>query len=370
MSLTTTPKPNPMNPAAVPQTRHQVSYGVPTTTTARVEALKQKLNNPQAAVIPAPPRVAGTSARQEQYSNLKHQAPETLNRAPIQQAQPMSDVEPPPGGMPAANTQAPVNAAPEAELSQTTNNIEGQGEPSSEATEKPISPQFVALAKQERAIRKARQELKAQQDAWEREKATYVNLEQLKADPLKFLNENGISYDRLTELQASQINPDPNQPLLNELSELKREISQFKEDKIKEEASKYEAAVNVIRSDVKLLVDSDPTFETIKETGETESVVELIRKVFDAEGTILSVEEAARLVEDKLLENKLNEIERLSKLSKIKARLGKPAETPAEATQLQQQQKAPTLTNEGSISRPLSARERAIQAFENAKSKG
>lgn len=365
MPLNVEPRANPAPQTSTPAARPQVNYGTPTPTTARVEALKQKLVNPTGQQTAAP-RVAGSTARQQQYSNQPNQAPKQVPQQNQQRTQPMQDIEPPPGGMPPANTQA-VTADT---VSQTTNIVETAEEPSSEATEKPVSPQFVALAKQERAIRKARQELKAQQETWERDKASYVNLENLKADPLKALAEAGISYDRLTELQLGQVNPDPNQQLLDKIQELENRLAQVDEQFTKRDTAQYEAAVNQIRNDAKLLVDSDPTFETIKETGETESVVELIRKVFDAEGTILAVEEAARLVEDKLLENKLAEIERLSKLSKFKSRLGKLAETPAEASELQQQQTATTLTNEGTVSRPLSARERAIQAFEKAKSNG
>lgn len=366
MPLTVEPKANPAAPQApTPTGRHQVNYGTPTPTTARVEALKQKLTNPSVPQQTAAPRVAGSTARQEQYSKQPHQAPKRIPQQTQQHSQPMQDIEPPPSGMPPANVQA---QAPQ-ELSQNDISVGEQEEPSSEATEKPLSPQFVALAKQERAIRKARQELKAQQESWEREKATYVNLENLKADPLKALAEAGISYDRLTELQLGQINPDPNQQLLDKIQELETKLAAVDEQFTKRDTAQYEAAVNQIRNDAKLLVDSDPAFETIKETGETESVVELIRKVFDAEGTILAVEEAARLVEDKLLENKLAEIEKLSKLSKFKSRLGIPAEIPEEASELQQQQTATTLTNQGTVSRPLSARERAIQAFEKAKSR-
>lgn len=365
MPLVTEPRANSAPQTATPTARPQVSYGTPTPTTARVEALKQKLVNPTQQQQTAAPRMAGSTARQEQYSKQPFQAPKQVVQQKQEHIQPMQDVEPPPSGMPPVNTQAQTSDA----LSQTTNNVEEQLEPSLEATEKPLSPQFVALAKQERAIRKARQELKAQQDAWERDKASYVNLEQLKADPLKALSEAGITYDRLTELQLGQVNPDPNQQLLDKIAELENRLAQVDEQFTKRDTAQYEAAVNQIRNDVKLLVDSDPTFETIKETGETESVVELIRKVFDSEGTILAVEEAARLVEDKLLENKLAEIERLSKLSKIKSRLGKSAEVPTEASELQQQPIATTLTNQNTVSRPLTARERAIQAFENAKNK-
>jgi hypothetical protein len=97
--------------------------------------------------------------------------------------------------------------------------------------------------------------------------------------------------------------------------------------------------------------------------------VELIRKVFDAEGAILSVEEAAQLVEDKLLEREVERLKALQKLSKVQSRLGKLTENSAEASELKQQPVQTTLSNAGTVSRPLTARERAIMAFESAKSK-
>lgn len=358
MSLTTTPKGASQNAPATPTVaRPQVNYGVPTQTTARVEALKAKLVTPQNN--PVAPRPAGSTARAEQYAKLQNQAP--VKQAPVQ---PMQDIEPPPSGMP------PVNTAPQTqELSQVDNNVGGTDTQTDEATSQPLSPQFVALAKQERAIRKARQELKAQQQAWEQKQASFVNLDALKADPLRVLSDAGINYDRLTELQLGQVNPDPNQQLLDKIAQLEAKLAGVDEQFTKRDEAAYNAAVSQIRNDVQLMVDSDPTFETIKATGETEAVVELIRKVFDAEGTILSVEEAARLVEDKLLERKLEEVQLLSKLSKIKSRLGVPSETTAEANNVQQQESQPTLTNANSVARPLSARERAIMAFENYKNK-
>lgn len=348
--------PNPVN------NRVEVKMGTPAPTTARVEALKTRLSGQSVNNAPVAPRPAGSTARAEQYAKLQNQAGITKAAAP--KVQPMQDVEPPP-----QQPQA-IAAQPGAEenLSQINNNVEAT-EQAPEATEKPISPQFAALAKQERQLRKARMELKAQQEAWKAEQASFVNKDLLKTDPLKALAEAGISYEKLTELQLSQIAPDPNQTLLNKIAELEAKLASVDEQFTKRDTQAYDAAVNQIRNDVKLLVDSDDTFETIKATNEQETVVELIKKVFDAEGTILSVEEAARLVEEKLLERKLKEVETLTKLSKIKSRLSKPAETPVEANEVQQLQKQPTLSNQAAVSRPLTARERAIMAFESAKTK-
>jgi hypothetical protein len=356
MALITEPKSGSSVPqTTAPQPRPEVKFGIPAPTTARVEALKAKLSGQPAPTIPAPPRVAGSTARAEQYAKLPNYAPNKAQE--IVTTQPMQHIEPPP-------VQAQKNDAG----AQLNNNVEAT-ETTQEATEKPVSPQFAALAKQERQIRKARIELKAQQEALKAQQASFVSKDLLKTDPLKALSEAGISYEKLTELQLGQVAPDPNQQLLDKIAALEAKLASVDEQFTKRDTQAYDAALNQIRNDVKLLVDSDATFETIKATGETETVVELIRKVFDAEGTILSVEEAARLVEDKLLDRKLDEVKRLSNLSKIKSRLAIPAENPEEAKAPQQGQRQVTLSNQAAVSRPLTAREKAIMAFENAKNK-
>lgn len=367
MALIIEPKGTPAVPASkTPTSRVEVTFGTPNPTTAKVDALKARLTNPQAPVNPVAPRPAGSTARAEQYSKLQNQAPQQTQQVGVKK-QPMQDIEPPPSGMPPVNQNAVQQTGSEDVTPQVELSVEKSNEP--EATSEPVNPQLALLAKQERAIRRARQELKQQQDALKAREATMVSKDALKADPLKVLSELGLTYENLTEQQLSQVNPDPNQQLLNKIAELETRLASVDEQFTKRDTQAYEAAVNQIRNDVKLLVDSDSTFETIAATGETEAVVELIQRVFDKEGTILSVEEACRLVEDKLLERKLEEVKRLTSLSKIKSKLKSSAEPETEATPAQQPAPQTTLSHANTVARPMSARERAILAFENAKNK-
>lgn len=377
MALNYTPKPksNPTAPqqqTVTPQ-RSQVRYGVPAASTARADALKAKLTGKAPTQNPAPPRVGRTSARQEEFAKLPNQVqtPRVQTPSPVgnssarQAPKDLSQVAPPPSGLaPGATAPAPQGAP----MSQTNNSVETEGTPT-EATSEPLSPQFVALAKQERMIRKARMEQKAREDAWKQDQAKFISKDELLADPLKVLSEAGITYDKLTESQLSQLNPDPNQALLDQIAELKARLEGVDETFKKRDSQAYDAALNQIRSDVGLLVDSDPAFETIKATGQSEDVVDLIKRVFDAEGTVLPVEEACKLVEDKLVDREFERVQKISQLSKIKSRMEPPAEIPEEATLGQQPTiKTQTLTNQGSLQRPLSARERAILAFKKAES--
>lgn len=334
----------------------EVTVGRNLPTTARAEALKAKLMG-QAPTNAAPPRVATTTARQEQYANLKSYAPNTTQAA-TPTTQPLANVAPPPSGA-APGVEAPQQPA---DLSQIDTGV-GVKEELTEAASQPLSPQFVALAKKEQAIRKARQELKAQQEAWEREKANYVPKQVLQSDPLSALTELGLSYDKLTELQLSQQNPDPNQQTLEQIEKLRTQVeerlSSFDQKMAKRDKENYDAAVNQLRKDAELLVDFDPAFETIKETGEIGAVVELIERIFNKEGTILSVEDAAKLVEDALVERESERVQKLLKVSKLKSRVGLTEKTQVEQTEVQHTPQ-PTLSNAQSVTRPLTARERAI----------
>lgn len=365
MALNFTPKgkanPTAPNPANTPtaQTRTQITYGQPAASTARIDALKSKLTG-KPIPNPVARRPAGSSARAEEFSKLqKFESATPPPTKPIGQSSArmedvdLSNIAPPPSGL-----------APGAQLAQTDTSIEVPK--ATEATSEPVSPQFVALAKQERAIRKARIELEAQQAAWKREREGFVSKEQLKADALKTLSEVGISYDQLVESQLNQTPPDPNQPLLDKIAELEKKLAGVDERFESQTKSSYDAAVNQIRKDATLLVDSDAAFETIKATGQTEQIVDLIKKVFDAEGEVLPVEEAAKLIEEKLVEAEYKRFETLSKLSKIKARMQPPTESD-EATSLQSQPTTTTLSNKGASQRPLTARDRAILAFNQTK---
>jgi hypothetical protein len=238
-----------------------------------------------------------------------------------------------------------------------------------EANSRALPPQYAALARKEQAFRKAQQELKTAQDAWQQKQAGFVSKESLQSDPLKALAEAGISYDKLVELQINQANPDPNAALLARISELETKLAGVDTNLQNRDKQSYDQAVNQIRNDAKLLVDSDPAFEVTKATGQSEEVVELIKKVFDAEGVILDVEDAARQVEEVLQERKAKEITTLQSLSSIKKRLeaSKPVATEAQAAEQVAAPSPTTLNNNMSGVKPLSARERAILAFEAAR---
>jgi len=256
-----------------------------------------------------------------------------------------------------------------------------EAKPQVSAEELERSRRFAQLARQEKALRQEVQQLKAREEALKAREAElqaqnakysdgYYSRDQIKADAMRVLSEAGISYDDIVQQAISQPAMDPRTQA--QMDALKAEIDrlkQFTEDSKKnaqeQQTQQYQAAVKQITADVNQLVFTDPEFELIKVTKSQRDVVELIEKTFQEDGTLLSVEDAAREVEKYLTE----EAEKLTKVQKIQKRLSSQsnaASAPSQqapVTQPKQPQPMKTLTNATASTRPLSARERAILAF-------
>lgn len=281
--------------------------------------------------------------------------------------------------------QSPESKA-ETSQSNTSDSVESS-EASSEAIktpkEDPLSTQYALLARKEKALRakvqaqeaqtKAREEaLIAREEALKAKEAEYqsdyIPKSRFKADPLSVLTEEGVSYDEITN---AILNPRTQQDprIVAEIEKLKAEVQQQKQAQEQsrkhyedQQSQAYQQAITQIRNEAKQLVNSDPSFETIKETDSVNDVVDLIEKTFNSDGIILSVEEAAKEIEEYLIEEAI----KLSKLKRVQERLqpksAQQVSQPSEP-QAKQPQTMKTLTNSVNASKKLSTRERAILAF-------
>lgn len=244
----------------------------------------------------------------------------------------------------------------------------------------PLSTQFAQLARKEKALRakaqaaeaaaKAREaELLAREEALKAKESeyltNYIPKSRFKADPLSVLTEEGISYDEITQaILNPQAQQDPR--VLAEIEKLKSELNQqkqYQEEQQKQQVAaqkmQYDQAVAQIRQDTRQLVEQDPAFETIKETGSIDDVVDLIERTYHQDKILLTVEEAAKEVEEYLIEQAL----RLAKINKIRTRLSPAEQAQKQPVAQKQPQSMNTLTNAVNASKPMSARERAIAAF-------
>ena len=215
-----------------------------------------------------------------------------------------------------------------------------------------LSPQFAALARKEKALRLEAQRIKLEREEVKAEKekfktSEYIPKDRLNKETLAVLAEAGLTHDQVAQLLLnSPAMPQATDPMISKLmariEELEGKTNKV-ETEFKDNQSKaYDQAVNQIRNDAKILIDSDPAYETIKAANKVESVVKHIQQTFEEEGVILSVEDAAREIEEALVEQAMA----LANVSKIKSRLMPEPQEPPKQQVNQKQQGFKTLTHD------------------------
>lgn len=214
------------------------------------------------------------------------------------------------------------------------------------ATQTP-DPKLDLYAKKERQLRQMQKQLAEEKAALQRKAAEYetgyIPKNRIKEDLWGVLGEQGLSMEQLTEQLLNQ--PNMNDPatraLMSKIKALEDKQAQSEKQAAEAQQAQYDNAVKQISNEVKQLVDSSPDFETIKELGLVDNVVELIKETFEAEGYVMDIDTACKQVE----EESLAELMKAVKLKKLQERLNpKPAEVPVPNKQ-EQPQALKTLTN-------------------------
>lgn len=254
-----------------------------------------------------------------------------------------------------------------------------------------ISSRLAQLAKREKSIRLKQQQqeqaIKAKEaDLAKREAelaakpttdlSQYISKQRLKENPLDVLAEAELSYDELTQQLINQQPKNPRyeaqlQKIAEENRQLRQAIDDIKKGQETQQTEAYQAALRQIESDATDLVNKDPAFELTRHAGEVKEIVKLIEDTYKQDGIVMSVEEAAALIEAELEERTLKFINKSEKLKNKLTPKTQVNSTKAEATtqtqvvtqKPQQTQQMKTLTNATSSTRQLTARERALLAF-------
>lgn len=236
-------------------------------------------------------------------------------------------------------------------------------------------PRLVELERKERAIRAQAKQLAQEKALIEQLKTASqpkpgaMTAEEWKAMFLQDPTKLGIDMD----VVANKFLTAPSEEA-KELAAIKAEMQALRDaDKARQEqleqASKqaYENAKKQIRSEAQRLIETRPQdFETISAMGAHEDVLSLIERTYQEENRLMSVEEAAKEVEDYLLDKAV----KYAGLNKVKTKTT-PASPAGDATTAPVEPKTQptqqTLTRALSqSSRPLTAaerRQRAIAAF-------
>lgn len=229
--------------------------------------------------------------------------------------------------------------------------------------------QRIKAQRQEEEFKRREAELKAKEASLkpqEPDLSQYIPKSRLKESLMDVLSEQEIPLEEVTKqlLEAPQRNPRYDALLAKQearIAQLQQQIEQQQKQAVESQDAAYKAAVNQLHVDVKGLVKDNPSYEAIRFAKAERDVVDLIEKVYKAEGRIMDVEEAANEVETYLIDSNY---EFVNKVNKLKTRFTPPAKEvkPKEDT-TPKQTPMKTLTNANSSTRQLSARERAILAF-------
>lgn len=231
-------------------------------------------------------------------------------------------------------------------------------DPAQAATEetKPLSPQLAALAKQRRALEVKERAIADREKALEGRSPTQgdaIDRARLKSDPLGvLLDEVGVSYDELTKAVLSRQEDSPLRSMEAKLKALEEGFDKRFTDK---EAQQEQQVLAEMGREAQSLIAEGDEFELVRTTKSVPTVLDLIEKTYRKTGEVLDVKEALALVEEELF----NDISPLASLAKVQNRL---APRPAQPPQ-QQRQPMRTLTNRDTASVPMSAKARALAAF-------
>ncbi len=268
-----------------------------------------------------------------------------------------------------------------ADTTASTAAIVNAGATAAAATPAPTAadPREEMFARKERQLNQMRQQLKQQEAAMAAKYAKYdtdyIPKSRLLEDPLSVLNENGHDYNKLTELMLNQ--PNQNDPTVRALrAEIKAIAEKQAAAERAQEAAvsqQFEQAKKQIDTEAKMLIDSDPEFETTKAQGMQEAVTEYIIEKFNETGVLMDVREAALKVEDALIKEGL----KFAQLAKIQAKMASnasqaaaaaPAVTAPKAAYKQPHISMKTLTHSATVSTGRNSGEkeriaRAMAAF-------
>ena len=146
-----------------------------------------------------------------------------------------------------------------------------------------LSPQFAALAKAKRALQAKERALQAKEAALNTSKPDNTALDEYKArlkrEALRVLQEEGVTYDQLTEqvLSSSQDNPSVSR-LEAEIKAIKDSLENQSKSQIDREKQVRDRALAVMQRDADKLVSEGDTYEMVREAGYAKKAIELIDK--------------------------------------------------------------------------------------------
>lgn len=213
-----------------------------------------------------------------------------------------------------ADTNVPASSDPAAEPAKTAESVT-------------LSPGMAALARKEQKFLQQQAHFKAQQKALETERAEIAELKAMKAKlAAKDFSgiEDQVPYDDYVKYL---LNKQPQSEEAQRLSEISSRIEKIEGTQKQSLEDRMADAIETTRGAVKSVVESNAEFSSIKELKMEEAVVQHILDSWDEDNVELSPEQAAKEVEELLVERAA----KFAGLPKLKAAQTQP---PAEEKKL------------------------------------
>lgn len=167
-----------------------------------------------------------------------------------------------------------------------------------------LSPQVAALARREQKFRALQQQLEKDRAALAAEKEEIAQLRAMK-EKLKAKDYSGldglVDYNEYSQYQVNKLNGVD--PVSEEFKKLNGKISEIEKNAQENISRQFEAAVSERRNATKALIDQENSqFPRIKKAKAHEAVVQHILDTWEHDSQELSVEQAAKEVEEILVE--------------------------------------------------------------------
>ncbi len=186
-----------------------------------------------------------------------------------------------------------------------------------------LSPRISAIARKEQAARQREQALvQREKDLAERlAKADKFDSIQkrIEAKDYSAAEELGMTYEQYSDYLLSKKAPDPQE---ERYKKVETELDALKRKQAELELKEYNFNQNLWKQEISKVVSAGEDFSTIKELGAEDVVLQHINDSFEEDGVELTVEQAAKDIEEALVAR----AEKFASVSKIKTRLGQPAE--------------------------------------------
>lgn len=218
-----------------------------------------------------------------------------------------------------------------------------------------FASKFAALSAKEKAILAKEQKLKAQMKEFESQMKEFEELKNLrklaKENPLEYLKKGELTYDEITKRILSGENSEQvNQfkTLEQQVQDLKQELERARQEQVQDKVVAFQAEI------AKTIETNADKWELIRAFKSHDVVYNVIEQQFSNNQKLLSIEEAADLVEDYLQKEVEANAKLLRQTKKAQNLFGAAAEAATKSKNTQQAQvtEATTLTNKLSAEVP------------------